>query len=82
MSGTRFSTGKVKGVSERKLNLFHEAAAEVKVKKKKTREKSNFSEETSCNSHVREGKFLHQLHFQRKLLCPKSFGEGSNSSQK
>ena len=80
MSGTRFSTGKVKGVSERKLNLFHEAAAEVKVKK--TREKSNFSEETSCNSHVREGKFLHQLHFQRKLLCPKSFGEGSNSSQK
>ena len=33
MSGTRFSTGKVKGVSERKLNLFHEAAAEVKVKK-------------------------------------------------
>ena len=37
MSGTRFSSGKVKGVSERKLNLFHEAAAEVKVKKKKNK---------------------------------------------
>jgi len=47
MSGTRFSSGKVKGVSERKLNLFHEAAAEVKVKKKK---------------HVRNQTFRRKLH--------------------